>query len=67
MSEKIGDRFQKETKYSRFSLGGGGLDWSTKPEIYKTYPNSKKTKLEITVSTEESADKSAAFSSAFDA
>jgi len=45
MDEKIGDNFQKETKYSRFSLGGGGLDWSTKPELYKTYPKSKKIEL----------------------
>jgi SagB-type dehydrogenase family enzyme len=46
MDEKIGDNFQKKTKYSRFSIGGGGLDWISKPELYKTYPNSKKIKLE---------------------
>lgn len=46
MDEKIGDNFQKDTKYTRYSLGGGGLDWSTKPELYKTYPKSKKIELE---------------------
>ena len=45
MDEKIGDNFQSVTKYSRFSLGGGGLDWSTKPDLYKTYPKSKKIKV----------------------
>lgn len=46
MNSGIGDRFQKETKYSRYSVGGGGLDWRKQPEPYKSYPNSKKIKLE---------------------
>ena len=46
MNSGIGDKFQKETKYSRFSLGGGSLDWRKQPELYKRYPESKKIKLE---------------------
>ena len=45
MSEKIGDRFQKVTKYSRTSLFGEGLDWVKKPDLYKTYSRAKKIKL----------------------
>jgi len=45
MKEKIGDNFQNKTKYSRFSLNGAGLDWGIKPDLYKSYPNSKKIKL----------------------
>lgn len=45
MVEEIGDRFQKETKYTLDRLPTGGLDWSTKPELYKAYPDSKKVEL----------------------
>ena len=43
MSKDIGDRFQQETKYLREHMTGGWLDWSKKPETYKSYPqcNSK--------------------------
>ena len=37
MKEKIGDQFQSETMYQRGSLSGGGLDWSTKPPVYKRH------------------------------
>jgi SagB-type dehydrogenase family enzyme len=37
MKEKIGDQFQSETMYQRGSLSGGGLDWTTKPPVYKRY------------------------------
>jgi SagB-type dehydrogenase family enzyme len=37
MTEGIGDKFQRETKYSPDTLSGGGLDWARKPEIYKEY------------------------------
>ena len=37
MKESIGDQFQKETMYQRGRLSGGGLDWSTKPPVYKRY------------------------------
>lgn len=39
MKDGIGDSFQKETKYRRGKLPGGGLDWGTKPETYKRYPD----------------------------
>ena len=40
----IGDRFQQETKYFRNKMGGG-INWVTQPELYKTYPNSKRIPL----------------------
>jgi SagB-type dehydrogenase family enzyme len=45
MTQKVGDKFQQETKYSRDSLGKD-FDWIKKSELYKTYPNSKKIKLD---------------------
>ena len=45
MIEKIGDDFQRITKYVRGKMGGGYLDWSTKPEVYKQYQDRKKVKL----------------------
>lgn len=44
MSQKVGDKFQQETKYSRDSLGNG-FDWINQPELYKIYPYCKKIKL----------------------
>jgi SagB-type dehydrogenase family enzyme len=41
MPEGIGDKFQKNTKYSREKLLGGYLDWSNKPETYKRYSSAK--------------------------
>jgi len=46
MNRGIGDRFQKDTKYTRYSMGGGGLNWRNQPELYKCYLNSKKIRLE---------------------
>jgi SagB-type dehydrogenase family enzyme len=45
MTENIGDRFQKDTKYDRRKMAGGGLDWGNKPDIYKEYPDSNKIEL----------------------
>lgn len=45
MKEGIGDVFQKETKYQRGKLSGGGLDWGSKPDPYKRYGSIPKTKL----------------------
>jgi len=45
MTEGIGDRFQKETKYQRDGLPGGYLRWDLKPETYKTYPRAPRTTL----------------------
>jgi SagB-type dehydrogenase family enzyme len=41
MPEGIGDKFQKNTKYSRERHLGGCLDWANKPETYKKYPSAK--------------------------
>ena len=45
MNEGIGDRYQRETKYTRESLKGGMLDWENKPETYKEYPESPQVEL----------------------
>jgi SagB-type dehydrogenase family enzyme len=45
MDEGIGDKFQKETKYSPRMEGGAQLDWSTRPELYKVYPDKEKRDL----------------------
>jgi hypothetical protein len=37
----IGDRFQQETKYERGRLGGGGIDWTSRPPLYKEYPGAR--------------------------
>jgi SagB-type dehydrogenase family enzyme len=51
--DKFGDDFQKKSKYIRGKLPQHRLDWSAKPETYKTYPTAKKTitlpKLEFDV------------------
>jgi len=41
--EKFGDNFQHKSKYLRNQLPGHRLDWSIKPETYKTYPKAIKT------------------------
>ena len=46
MSDKIGDEFQEQTKYVRGELSGGGLDWTSKPEAYKTYPDAPRVPLD---------------------
>jgi SagB-type dehydrogenase family enzyme len=43
--EGIGDKFQRETKYSRERLLGGKLDWTAKPDAYKNYPSAEVIKL----------------------
>lgn len=46
--EKYGDNFQQKSKYDRENLPQHRLDWITKPEVYKTYPNAIETiKLKI--------------------
>ena len=39
IKEKIGDLYQKITKYRRDSTMGSGLDWANQPETYKIYQN----------------------------
>jgi SagB-type dehydrogenase family enzyme len=41
----IGDRFQLETKYERGRLGGGRIDWTSRPLLYKEYPGAEKIRL----------------------
>ena len=56
MSDKIGDRFQQETKYTRETLSGGRLDWSRQPPLYKLYPDSKRIALPAAVPSEMPLD-----------
>ena len=39
MTDPVGDRFQQETKYDRDRMPGGGMEWSSKPDTYKQYPD----------------------------
>jgi SagB-type dehydrogenase family enzyme len=39
MADKIGDRYQQETKYDRHKMTGGGLDWAAQPSPYKKLEN----------------------------
>ncbi|MFW9784311.1 MAG: hypothetical protein ACFFFB_18675, partial [Candidatus Heimdallarchaeota archaeon] len=41
--DKFGDEFQQKSKYIRNQLPNHRLDWSNKPETYKSYPTAKKT------------------------
>jgi SagB-type dehydrogenase family enzyme len=41
----VGDEFHSSTKYERGKLPGHMLDWSTKPSVYKKYPDAKKVSL----------------------
>jgi len=41
----VGDAFQQRTKYRRGHLPGGGLDWASKPDVYKRYPEAPKVPL----------------------
>jgi SagB-type dehydrogenase family enzyme len=41
----VGDDFHSGTKYERGKLPGHRLDWSTKPSVYKKYPEVKKITL----------------------
>jgi SagB-type dehydrogenase family enzyme len=48
----VGDVFQIETKYGRGQMPRGGLDWNSKPETYKSYPDAPK----IALSAPQKAD-----------
>jgi len=41
MGDGIGERFQRETKYARATMGRSPLDWTAKPGGYKTCPHSR--------------------------
>jgi len=45
MPEGVGDRYHRETKYYPDKMSGRGLDWSSKPPIYKEYPGSRRIEL----------------------
>lgn len=45
LDETVGDGFQRQTKYHRGEMSGAGVDYSTQPEVYKTYPGSEKIAL----------------------
>jgi hypothetical protein len=45
MTESAGDEFQSRTKYRRDRMPGGGLDWASRPEVYKEYPDAEKIDL----------------------
>ena len=46
MKKEIGDKFQQDTKYFRYSMGEGRLDWNSQPDLYKSYPGCNKIKLD---------------------
>ena len=46
MQPQAGDSFQKESKHKRGNFGTP-IDWSNKPEIYKTYPSKKQIQLPL--------------------
>lgn len=37
MTEKVGEQFQRETRYTLENIGGHYLDWHNRPEAYKLY------------------------------
>jgi SagB-type dehydrogenase family enzyme len=40
--EGIGDRYHQETRYRRYSMQGGGLDWAHQPSLYKEFPHASR-------------------------
>lgn len=45
MADDVGDRFQQDLKYERGSMPGGPLDRSSRPDVYKTYPEARRIEL----------------------
>jgi SagB-type dehydrogenase family enzyme len=45
MSGDIGDRYHRETKYFPEKMSGKGLDWASKPSLYKEYPGARRIEL----------------------
>ena len=45
MSQGIGDRYHQETKYYPEKMSGRGLDWASKPSVYKEYPDARRIEL----------------------
>ena len=53
MNEPVGDTFQKETKYDPLRMSGGSLEWSNRPELYKTYADASSISLPAPGAKEE--------------
>jgi SagB-type dehydrogenase family enzyme len=47
MSPRVGDDFQKKTKYQRGKTLGRGLDGSKEPEAFKSYPGARIVPLDV--------------------
>jgi SagB-type dehydrogenase family enzyme len=47
MPEGIGNRYQRETKYYPDKMPARGLDWASKPSLYKEYPASRRIELPL--------------------
>ena len=47
MGKSIGNDFQQQTKYQRERMGAGGLDRTTRPETFKSYPDAETVQLEL--------------------
>lgn len=45
MVDRVGDEFQEGTKYHRERMDQGGLDWASKPDVYKEYPDAERIEL----------------------
>jgi SagB-type dehydrogenase family enzyme len=45
MTEKVGEQFQRETRYTLENIGGHHLDWAGRPDTYKVYPDTPLTAL----------------------
>ena len=45
MAKQIGEAFQQETKYIREEMSGMELDWASKPETFKQYPDAETIEL----------------------
>lgn len=43
--DSAGDRFQRQTRYERGKLPGGGLDFSKRPKPFKEYPDAPRVRL----------------------
>lgn len=51
----VGDEFQQRTKHVRGRLEGKGLDWSNKPEAFKSYPLAERIALPAPAAVETSS------------
>ncbi|NHJ13193.1 MAG: SagB/ThcOx family dehydrogenase [Candidatus Thorarchaeota archaeon] len=52
MTDPIGEEFHKRTKYLRGKLPGHRLDWTSKPSVYKEFPNADSIALPVPQSAE---------------